>query len=166
MLSLVFFLALSLTTPHITPPVSLPQIRSMYIKANDNEKTCKELIALLKPYDESNNPLFYGYKAGANMIMAKHTINPISKMSWFTKGKKMLETAINADKKDVELRCLRFGIQSNIPSFLSYKQDIYIDKKFILQSYPKVQDQVLRTNIVSFLTKWGNLTNAEKEMLK
>ena len=138
----------------------------MYIKSNDHEKTCKEMIALLKPYDESNNPLFMGYKAGANMIMAKHVINPISKMSWFNKGKKMLEAAIKADAKDVELRCLRFGIQSNIPSFLNYKQDITRDKKFILQNYPQVKDPLLKKNIISYMTKWGDLTAAEKELLK
>ena len=166
MISLVFFLTFSFTSTNVNPPVSLPQIRTMYIKANDSEKTCKELINLLKPYDEANNPLFLGYKAGANMMMAKHSFNPISKMSWFNKGKKMLEAAIKTDSKDVELRCLRFGIQSNIPSFLGYKQDIPVDKKFILQSYSHVKDPVLRTNIVSFLTKWGDLSQAEKEMLK
>ncbi|MEO7314639.1 MAG: hypothetical protein ABIW47_05615 [Ginsengibacter sp.] len=166
MISLVFFFALSFTTPNVNPTVSLPQIRSMYMKANESEKICKDLITLLKPYDESNNPLFMGYKAGANMIMAKHSMNPISKMSWFNKGKKMLETAIQANNKDVELRCLRFGIQSNVPSFLSYKQDIQKDKKFILQSYPHVQDATLKTNIVSYLTKWGDLTQAEKALLK
>ena len=166
MISLVFFFVFSFSTPHVNSPVTLPQIRTMYIKANDNENACKELLALLKPYDESNNPLYLGYKAGATMIMAKHSINPINKLSWFNKGKKMLETAIKADNKDVELRCLRFGIQSNIPSFLSYKQDISTDKKFILLSYPHVKDAVLKSNIVNFLTKWGDLSPSEKELLK
>ncbi len=124
------------------------------------------MIALLKPYDESNNPLFLGYKAGANMIMAKHVRNPISKISWFNKGKKMLEAAIKADMKDVELRCLRFGIQSNVPSFLNYKEDINLDRKFILKSYSHVKDPILKKNIISYMTKWGNLTAAERELLK
>lgn len=138
----------------------------MYIQANDHEKVCKEMLTLLKPYDEANNPLYLGYKAGANMIMAKHVKNPITKISWFNKGKKMLETAIKADAKDVELRCLRFGIQSNVPSFLNYKEDISRDKKFILQSYSHVKDPVLRKNIVSYMTKWGNLSASEKALLK
>jgi hypothetical protein len=166
MISLVFLLVFSFSSPHPSPPVTLPEIRSMYIKATEDEKTCKELIALLKPFNEVNNPLFSGYKAGATMIMARHSINPITKLSWFNKGKRMLETAIKADNKNVELRCLRFGIQSNIPSFLGYKHDIPDDKKFILQSYPYVKDPVLRANIVNFLTKWGDLSLAEKQQLK
>lgn len=166
MLALIFFFTFSFSTASVNPPLTLPEIRAMYIKANDHEKTCKEMIALLKPYDEVNNPLFMGYKAGANMVMAKHAMNPISKLSWFNKGKKMLEAAIRADAKDVELRCLRFGIQSNIPSFLNYKADIEKDKKFILQSYPKVKDPVLKKNIVSYLTKWGDLTATEQALLK
>ena len=166
MLSLIFFFTVSFSSASVPPPATLPEIRSMYLKANDHEKICKEMLALLKPYDESNNPLFLGYKAGANMIMAKHVKNPISKMSWFNKGKKMLEAAIKADTKDVELRCLRFGIQSNVPSFLNYKENINHDKKFILQSYPHVKDPALKKNIISYMTKWGDLTAAEKEMLK
>ena len=100
------------------------------------------------------------------MIMAKHVRNPISKMTWFNKGKKMLEAAIKADEKDVELRCLRFGIQSNVPSFLNYKENINKDKKFILQSYPHVIDPTLKKNIISYMTQWGDLTTKEKEMLK
>lgn len=166
MLSLLFLFTFSLSTASVNPPATLPEIRSMYLKANDHEKTCVELLALLKPYDESNNPLFLGYKAGANMIMAKHVKNPISKLSWFNKGKKMLETAIQADTKDVELRCLRFGIQSNVPTFLNYKQNITRDKKFILKSYPHVKDPALKKNIISYMTKWGDLTTTEKEILK
>ena len=164
MLSLILFLSFSFSTTTANP-VSLTEIRSMYIKANDQERTCKELITLLKPYDETNNPLFLGYKAAANMMMAKHVINPFSKLSWFNKGKKMLEAAIKADNKNVELRCLRFGIQSNIPSFLNYKENIHGDKRFILQSYPDVKDPVLRKNIVSYMNKWGDLSQAEKELL-
>src|SRR5690606_4592681 len=109
---LVFLFTFSFSTPSANSSLTLPQIRAMYIKANDHEKTCKEMIALLKPYNEENNPLFMGYTAGANMLRAKHVINPISKVSWFNKGKKTLETAIKADIKDVDLRCPRFGIQS------------------------------------------------------
>lgn len=166
MIYLVFLFTFSFSTPSANSSLTLPEIRAMYIKANDHEKTCKEMIALLKPYDEANNPLFLGYKAGANMIMARHAVNPISKLSWFNKGKKMLEAAIKADSKDVELRCLRFGIQSNVPSFLNYKEDINRDKKFILQSYPQVKDPILKKNIVSYLTKWGDLTATEKAQLK
>lgn len=166
MLYLVFLLIFPFHSAPAKSPASLSQIRALYVKATESEKSCKELLTILKPYNETNNPLFYGYKAGATMLMAKHTINPISKLSWFNKGKKMLETAIKTDNKDVELRCLRFGIQSNIPSFLGYKQEIPLDKKFILQSFPHVKDEVLRSNIVSFLTKWGDLSPAEKSLLK
>ncbi|MEO6683303.1 MAG: hypothetical protein ABIN48_10835 [Ginsengibacter sp.] len=165
MFQFFIFLALSFSPP-TEYTATLSQVRNLYIEANKSEKTCKELISLLEPFDATNNPLYYGYKAGATMIMAKHSVNPISKLSWFNKGKKMLETAIQADNKDVELRCLRFGIQSNIPSFLSYKQHLSLDKKFIIKSYPQVKDEVLRKNIVTFLTKWGQLSSEEKQLLK
>ena len=145
---------------------TLHQVRELYVNAAKNEEACLELISILKPYNETNNALYLGYKASATMMMAKHSLNPFTKFSWFKKGKKMMETAINTSPKNVELRCLRFAAQSNIPSFLGYHENIHNDKSFILEQYPYVKDQILRRNIVTFLTKWGKLSPAESDLLK
>ena len=118
---------------------TLHQVRELYINAAKNEQACLELITILKTYDETNNALYLGYKASATMMMAKHSLNPFTKFSWFKKGKKMLETAINTSPKNVELRCLRFAAQSNIPSLLGYHENIQNDKSFILEQYPHVK---------------------------
>ena len=78
----------------------------------------------------------------------------------------MLETAIQTSQQNVELRCLRFAAQSNIPSFLGYHESIQKDKRFILEQYPHVRDVALRKNIVLFLTEWGRLTESEKALLQ
>lgn len=145
---------------------TLPQVRSLYQQCEKSEDACLELIKILAPYNESNSPLYLGYKASATMMMAKHVFNPFSKLSYFKKGKKMLESAIAADAKDVELRALRFAAQSNIPSFLGYKEHLSADKLFILQSYKQVTDKVLKETIYYFMMKWGHLSEAEKQYLK
>ena len=141
-------------------------MRTLYQKIGESESACKELLKILEPYDEKNSPLFLGYKASANMMMAKHVSNPFTKLSYFKKGKKMMEKAINADKGNVELRSLRFAVQANIPPFLNYDDDLESDKIFILKSYHQVQDMVLKKNIYYFMTKWGDLTESEKQYLK
>lgn len=112
-----------------------------------------ELIELLEPFNEKNNPLFFGYRAGATMLMAKHLINPFNKLSHFKRGKQMLEKAIKFDQKNVELRFLRYTIQTNVPSFLNYSDHKENDRLFLLQSMNRLNDQKLKNIISAYLKK-------------
>ena len=125
----------------------------MLHNATSNEEACTKMISLLAPFNETNNPLLFGYRGGATMLMAKHAFNPFSKLSYFKKGKLMLESAINADQTNVELRFLRYTIQTNVPGFLNYNSDKNLDRTFISQSLPKLKDQELKKIISEFLSK-------------
>lgn len=145
----LFLLAANLNSLASDPSVS--DIRLKFHSATSSEKLCKELIKLLSPYNETNNPLLLGYRAGATMLMAKHVINPFSKLSHFKKGKTMLEKAIRADNNNVELRFLRYSIQTNVPSFLGYSGQLGKDELFLRKSLPAVKDQTLKKIISSYL---------------
>jgi hypothetical protein len=141
-------------------------VRTLYQQAPTDEKACRSLIEILKPYNETNDALFYGYKASATMIMAKHVFNPFSKLSYFNKGKNMMEKAIATAPQNVELRFLRFAAQTEIPSFLGYKEDIKNDKKFLLNSLARVDDIDLKKEIVAFLKESDYVTEKEKNNIK
>ncbi len=130
---------------------SASSVRLKFHNSTSSEKACKDLIKQLEPYNEKNNPLLLGYRGGATMLMAKHVINPFSKLSYFKKGKGMLEQAIQADNKNVELRFLRYTIQTNVPSFLGYNGQLAKDKQFLNQSVAGVKDNELKKIIISFL---------------
>lgn len=147
---LCFFLIQSLLSSAKTPEIE--DVRVLFHKAESSQKVCLELIELLEPYDDKSNALFLGYRASATMLMAKHLINPFSKLSYFKKGKLMLEKAIEFDQKNVELRFLRYTIQTNVPSFLNYSDDKESDKVFLLQSLSRLNDQKLK-NIISIYLK-------------
>jgi len=132
---------------------AIKDVRIMLHNATSNEDDCNKLISLLVPFNETNNPLLYGYRGGATMLMAKHAFNPFSKLSYFKKGKLMLESAIKADRNNVELRFLRFTIQTNVPGFLNYNSDKNADRVFITQSLPKLKDQELYKIISAYLLK-------------
>ena len=136
---------------------SLTEVRSLYEKAANDEKACKRLIEWLKPYHEKNNPLLFGYRAGGVMMMANYVFNPFSKLSYFNKGKKMLHKAILADAQNIELRFIRFGVQTNAPSFLGYNNYVERDKLFLKQSLPNIQDQHLKNLIFKYFKKQGYL---------
>lgn len=144
---------------------TLAKVRSLYAISEKQEDACKELIKLLEPYNEKNNPLFLGYKASATMMMAKHVFNPFSKLSYFNRGKNMLEKAVSADNGNIELRSLRFLAQSNIPSFLGYNGSIESDKDYIIKNAHLVKDAELKKNIIYFMTRWGKLTEEQKLIL-
>lgn len=145
--------------------VDIASVRILFQKAVSDEKACKQLTHLLAPYDE-RNPLLLGYKGSGTMMMAKHVFNPFSKLSYFKKGKQMLESAIATDETNFELRFLRFTAQTNMPSFLGYNNDIEKDKEFILNYYSHIKDAELKEFVLPSLKKSKYLTTTEKEQLK
>lgn len=132
---------------------SIKDVRLMLHQATNKEDDCTKLINILTPFNEKNNPLLFGYKGGATMIMAKHAFNPFSKLSYFKKGKNMLESAIQADKNNIELLFLRYTIQTSVPSFLNYSSDRQKDKSFLLKAVGDLKDQDLKKIINAYLLK-------------
>jgi hypothetical protein len=165
MKSVLFLLLIFFNGSLSAKPPAINEVRMMYVKAANNEKACKQLIDLLEPYNEKNNPLFLGYKAVATMLMAKYVFFPFTKLSHFNKGKKMLSKSIEADQKNVELRFLRFTVQTNVPSFLNYTVDIKNDKNIILNLYPAITDPFLKDFMLPVLQKSDHITPTEKRLL-
>ena len=151
------YILLFFSVPTFAETPSLAEVRSLYSKAANDEKACKKLIEWLKPYHEKNNPLLFGYRAGGTMMMANYVFNPFSKLNYFNKGKKMLHRAITADGQNIELRFIRFGVQTNAPSFLGYNNYVERDKIFLTQSIPTINDQNLKNMIVNYFKKQGYL---------
>ena len=134
---------------------SISRVRSLFEQAVTEKSSCIKLIKLLEPYNEINFPVLMGYKACGIMMMAKYVPNPFSKLSIFRKGKKMLETVIAVNDKVVELKFLRYSIQTNTPSFLGYNNHIAEDKIFLKKAVPFLNDAVLSNKIYAYLKKYN-----------
>ena len=145
--------------------LTITEVRNWYQQAEQKEKACKEMITMLKDYNEKNHPLYAGYKGCATMMMAKHVINPVSKLSWFIKGRNLLEASLDNEPLNIELRFLRFANQTNIPSFLGYHSDIEKDKNFLLKSLPQVTDASLKKKIIAFMQQSKYVGKNEKKLL-
>jgi hypothetical protein len=65
----------------------------------------------------------------------------------------MLESAIQADNANIELRFLRYTIQTSVPSFLNYSGEKKADKLFLSKSIPDLKDQELKKIINAYLLK-------------
>ena len=153
MIRVILILLLIIPVQGFANETSLAEIRSLYHKATTQEKFCKTLSQLQVPKNGINSSVIAGYKAAATIIMAKYSFNPATKISYFRKGQKMLEAAIFEDKKNVELRYLRFTIQTNAPSFLGYSSSIKADREFLTAALPSLTDLTLKQMITRYLNK-------------
>lgn len=147
-------------------PANLIEARLLYQDAVNDQKSCERLIRISANFNERDNPLMSGYNGCATMIMAKHVLNPFSKISFFKRGKQILEKAIAADERNIELRFLRFTVQTNTPSFLGYNMNIEEDKKLILDSFYELKDDSLKQFMLPVLRESKYLNTQQKLQLK
>ena len=144
--------------------INLPEIRQEYEIAANDETKAKNLLAKVETL-APNSAVMLAYKGAVTMMLAKFQFNPVSKFSYFNKGKAILEQAVVKDKNNIEIIYIRYCIQCNVPSFLDYKNNLTTDKQFLLSNLSSLKDKDLKTRIVKFLKASGNLTAAEYKLL-
>jgi hypothetical protein len=144
----------------------IKEIRILFRQSALEESSCVRLVSTLSKYTEQNNPIMAGYKACGQMMMASYGFNPIQKMNRFNEGKTLLEKCIKQDSKNVELRFLRFTVQTQAPAFLQYNNHIKQDKYLILKSIPTLKDKHLKQFMTSYLLVSSSLSLAEKQELQ
>ncbi|MGL4597164.1 MAG: hypothetical protein ACRCYO_06540 [Bacteroidia bacterium] len=162
---LIFLFALLHANMLSAQTLTLSQCRTKYEKASKDEAVCKSLIDGLKNVSVDKNPVLYGYLGAAETIYAQFSSNLSIKMSRFSAGKTKLEAAIVKDSKSIELRYLRFTVQSGCPAFLNYSGQLTQDKKVILDGLNAVfkTDNELYKKITAYLSQSKNLNAAEKK---
>lgn len=140
------------------------KIRNLYEQAAIKEDAQLKLNALL--LSKVENAVLNGYKGANLMISAKYVFNPVRKLSRFNKGKVQMEHAIEREPKNLELRYLRFTIQTNLPVFLGYSGNIIKDKEFLISHLATVSDVDLRNRIVAYLISSRRCSDSElKEVM-
>lgn len=107
---------------------------SYFRNAFNEIKDLKTAKAFLGTEIEDNNltnaATIYAYKAVCTMMIAQYVNNPFTKLSWFNKGKAMLNQSISS-YKGVESTYLRLIVQLNAPFFLGYNNEIKSDTEYI-----------------------------------
>lgn len=127
-------------------------VRRLFYAASQNNAKTDSLLRYIDHMEDVKSPISRGYRGMYYMLKARYSYNPVSKLSSFSKGRKLLEGAITSDPANVELRFLRLSVQLNAPSFLDYNDDIEQDKKTIVSLYRGVTDDDLRARILNFMT--------------
>jgi len=116
--------------------------------ANADAGYCQEFLELMEEHKDEN-PTAMGYYALATMLQAKRFSNPFTKLSYFNKGKKILEATIAANPENAELRFLRFAVQSEVPAILLYFSEIEEDQE-VLDNHLEQEEDGLALRIRKF----------------
>lgn len=146
--------------------VEVATLRKLYYEAAENKTAVKKLSALLAKVNENSDAILIGYRGATEMMEAKYAFNPVTKLSRFNKGKNYLEKAIKKEPKQVELRFIRFSIQTNLPSFLGYNDHIKTDKNLLFNAVPSLTDKQLKNNIIDYLIISKQCNQEEIKKLK
>lgn len=144
----------------VAQTLRISEIRKDFKVGHKDEATCKKHLNALEKHADS--PVELGYEAAYHMFMARHSGNPLKKMSFFKDGKKMLEKQIASNPSNVELRYIRLCIQYYIPSYLGYRDNIEEDKDFLMNNLYKLSDKETKEVLYNYLK--GAKMYSEREL--
>lgn len=131
---------------------NLKEYRTLLKTGENSEKSAKMLIEKSSyAYKNTKEPIYGGFLAVGKFFMAKHAFNPLKKMSYFNEGKKIMESALKLDPKNLEIRLMRLITQENAPSILSYNHQIKEDRNFLSREYKNTNDEDLKIYIKNYL---------------
>lgn len=142
--------------------ITLEQARKTYEQAVVNLQVAD---AFLQSTSNTQHAVLLGYRGAVTMSKAKHYNNPFKKLETFTAGKNILENAINTNSNNLELRYLRFSVQTYCPAFLGYN-NMDADKLFLLTNLPNYNDTYFKNKIIAFMLQSKLVNVKEKEALQ
>jgi hypothetical protein len=141
-------------------------LRKLYYEATTDRNSADRFMQLMQEIPAGSDPLLLCYKGMAHLLLANYSFNPRTKLSFFSKGKAMLEKALSTDPQNIEIRFMRFCVQANAPFFLGYNRDLNKDKAVILNGWNEIKDPDLKLKIRNYLLECSACTEAEKSILK
>jgi len=148
---LIIFISLLSSKIIVANEPNLSELRDLYYRAAENKESAFRLSAMLKTVDTRSPSILVCYKGVSEMLEAKYLINPFNKLSKFKNGRKLIEHAVKANPHEIEIRFLRFCIQTNLPGFLGYKDHIKGDKAFLIAQVNKINDGELKQKVKEYL---------------
>ncbi len=146
--------------------LDIHQIRILYRSAAEFKQDASQLNKLLLQVDSSALPVLVCYKGANEMIQAKYAINPITKLARFNRGKDLIQKAFSRDSLSLEMHFIRYTIQSNLPAFLNYRDELSKDKHFLLDNTKASKDPELQEMIFNCLSGLAVIKPEELKQLK
>ena len=142
----------------------LKELRVDYPKANLDEAITNTLHVRLSSYSKEKNKTVVAYRGAVATLKAKFASGFKNKKTFFKEGVELLEFAVSSEPNNIEIRCLRLGVQENSPRIVGYKDNIEEDKQFILDHYKSNTDTEVKNFVKGYILLSDIFTEAEKQL--
>jgi hypothetical protein len=133
--------------------VSVKEARDAYFESSKGRIEASKFEKLFESVDNNAVPVLLCYNGAAEMLKARNAVNPISKYSFFKRGKMLIEEGLSRDTSFVESHFIRYSIQRNLPNFLGYNRNIVQDSLLIEKRLPYIQDSDLKFRITEYFSR-------------
>ena len=115
---------------------------------------------------KSDAKILVAYKGAVTTLKAKFAKSTKDKKTLFKEGATLIEYAIAEDPNNIEIRCIRLGVQENTPKVVKYYKNIPEDKQFVLEHYKEITTSKLKDYIKGFVMHSKSFTDSEKEQIE
>ncbi|PKP51846.1 MAG: hypothetical protein CVT92_11585 [Bacteroidetes bacterium HGW-Bacteroidetes-1] len=137
---------------------------------NDKNAAVKLFNQLDQDKNSLENSVLIAYKGVARASSADALFNPVSKLARFNEGKKLIETAIDIDSQNAEIRLLRLSVQLGAPVFLNYRSEIEEDRQVIVERINNdpalFNDDEFTLKVLMFLQNRANPNAKQQQEIK
>ena len=150
---------------------SQPELKKIRNDFFDMENDSCGAMQLFKSIENEKYPdaLMQAYAGATEAAAARCAKGALTKLEYFSRGKKNLEAAVKAAPNDAEIRFLRFATQVGAPNFLDYNNQ-RDDKELILSQMPKLlkdsKSQSFWEKAANFLLESGKLSKEESRQVE
>jgi len=127
-------------------------IRKIFLLSSDSQLKCSQLNKMTSE-KVNESPIYRSYNIVSKIIESKYLINPLKKVKVFKENTKRLDSLLVIHPKILEIRFLRYSIQSNAPKILGYTNFVSEDYEFIMNNI-SYADEDLKKIIISFMSKF------------
>lgn len=142
----------------------LKVLRLEYPTATMDMHTAEALSKSLAEISKEDDANLAAYKGALLTIKAKFTGPIKDKKKYFKEGVSLLENAISIEPENIELRCLRMGVQENSPKILRYKGNIDADKQFLIDNFNSVKNIEIKELIEGYVRQSTHFSATEKQL--
>ncbi|MBS7564119.1 hypothetical protein KHS38_06850 [Mucilaginibacter sp. Bleaf8] len=143
-------------------------LRKQLVQALEKRSVNDSLYKVLGA-DKNKPPLIVSYYGAVQALKAKYTWNPYYKIKYIKDAENTLQTAVNEEPHNMEIRFMRFSIEHNLPGFLGYDKHLDMDRKEMIQQLDKknypAADKDVAVTIIKFLLDSKRCTAQESERL-
>jgi len=107
------------------------------------------------------------YTAVMFFMKSRYVKFPLTKYKYFKKGKKQLDGLINTNTNNVEIRYLRFLLQSEMPKFLGYHTNIEEDFVLIMNKIESSNfKKDFKNKMLNNMLLVSNISNEKSKQIK